>query len=510
MEKCGDISEQDIESPIVFDTTILGKSITGPLKFIDKIISTCGLLIFISSAVASEPTGEEETLHFLDQRYEQIADIAQSLWDYAEMGYQEEQSSRLLQETLKAQGFKIERGVAKIPTAFVASWGKGKPVIGILAEFDALPGISQAAIPVRQAIEGKAAGHACGHNLFGAGSVGAAIAVKQWLENTGGKGTIRLYGTPAEEGGSGKVYMVREGLFDDVDFALHWHPDSANSASAIITLANRSAKFRFHGVSAHAASAPQYGRSALDGVEAFNHMVNMMREHIPQEARIHYVITSGGSAPNVVPDYAEVFYYVRHPTAKGVQEIWTRLENAAQGGALGTGTEVDWEIIHGNYPLLINEKLARMVNEKLQFVGGVTYNEAEQAFAEKIYATLQGEPYLPLGSESVIQPYEVIQDYGSTDVGDVSVTVPTVGLNTATFVPGTFLHSWQAVAAGGMSIGYKGAHVASKVLALTAIELFENPTLRKAARKEFEQRRGNDFIYKPLLGNREPPLDYRK
>lgn len=480
------------------------------LKKVYKVTFILGLItLFPYCSYAINPIDQKNTLHFLDQRYEQTANIAKALWDYAEVGYQEEQSSRLLQETLEAEGFKIEKGVAKIPTAFVASWGKGKPVIGILAEFDALPGINQSATPVRQIIEGKAAAHACGHNLFGAGSVGAAIAVKNWLESTGGKGTIRLYGTPAEEGGSGKVYMVRDGLFDDVDFALHWHPDSANSASAITTLANRSAKFRFHGISAHAASAPQHGRSALDGVEAFNHMVNMMREHIPQEARIHYVITNGGSAPNVVPDFAEVFYYVRHPSAKGVQTIWARLENAAQGAALGTGTEVDWEIIHGNYPLLINEKLAQMVNEKLQFVGGINYNESERAFAKKVYATLQ-DPYLPLGSESEIQPYEVIQDYGSTDVGDVSVTVPTVGLNTATFVPGTSLHSWQAVAAGGMSIGYKGAHLASKVLALTAIELFENPALRKAAREEFEHRRGNDFIYSPLLGNRSPPLNYRK
>jgi len=458
---------------------------------------------------AEAETEKEETLRFLEQRYDQIAGIAHSLWEYAELGYQEKHSSALLQEALKAEGFKIQKGVANIPTAFVASWGTGTPVIGILAEYDALPGINQAAKPVREKIEGKASAHACGHNLFGAGSAGAVIAVKHWLENTGSKGTIRLYGTPAEEGGSGKVYMVREGLFDDVDFALHWHPDSANAASAVSTLANRSAKFRFHGVSAHASLAPERARSALDGVEAFNHMVNMMREHIPQEARIHYVITNGGNTPNVVPDFAEVYYYVRHSEAKKVRKIWQRVENAARGAALGTGTEVDWEIVHGNHPLLINETLSRMVDEKLRIVGGVNYNKAEQAFAEKIHATLES-PAQPLGNESKVQPYDIIQDYGSTDVGDVSVTVPTVGLGTATFVPGTSLHSWQAVAAGGMSIGYKGAHVASKVLTLAAIELFENPILRSTAQEEFEQRRGSNFVYIPLLGNRDPPLDYRK
>ena len=353
------------------------------------------------------------------------------------------------------------------------------------------------------------AGHACGHNLFAAGSTTAAIAIKDWLEETGTPGRIRLYGTPAEEGGSGKVYMVRAGLFDDVDIALHWHAGDRNSAAARTTLANRSAKFRFHGLSAHAAGAPEKGRSALDGVEAFDMMVNMMREHVPQDARIHYVITSGGAAPNVVPDFAEVFYYVRHPTADGVEAIWTRLEDAARGAALGTGTTVDWEIIHGNNPLLVNETLAKMMDEKLREVGGVTYDAEEEAFAEAIYATLT-TPTLPLGSESEVQPYEVSLGYGSTDVGDVSYAVPTVGLNTATWVPGTPAHSWQAVAASGTSIGHKGTQVASKTLTLAAIELFTNPKLREAARKEFDDKRGPDYQYKSLLGDRDPPLDYRK
>ena len=390
----------------------------------------------------------------------------------------------------------------------MATHGDGGPVIAILAEFDALPGINQDAIPSRLPIDGKTAGHACGHNLFGAGSVGAAIAIKHWLEETGTPGTIRLVGTPAEEGGSGKVYMVREGLFDDVDIALHWHAGDRNSAAARTTLANRSAKFRFRGISAHAAGAPDKARSALDGVEAFNHMINLMREHVPQETRIHYVITSGGNAPNVVPDFAEVFYYVRHPEAVTVRAIWDRVEEAARGAALGTGTEVDWEIIHGNHPLLVNETLAKMMDEKLRQVGGVTYTDYEQTFAEQIYATLD-RPSLPLGSESEIQPYSVDLGYGSTDVGDVSIAVPTVGLSTATWVPGTSAHSWQSTAASGMTIGYKGAQVAAKTLTLAAIELFENEGLRRAAREEFDRRRGGDFHYEALLGDRPPPLDYR-
>lgn len=457
---------------------------------------------------ATPQTGAELLAKFAPDS-EQISRVSRALWDYAELGYLETKSSTLLQDELRQAGFKVESGVAGIPTAFVASWGSGGPVIGILAEFDALPGINQDATPERAPVEGKNAGHACGHNLFGAGSLGAAIAVKKWLEETGTPGIIRLYGTPAEEGGSGKVYLVRAGLFKDVEVALHWHPDDKNTAAAETTLANRSAKFRFTGVSAHAAAAPENGRSALDGVESFNMMVNMMREHVPQDARIHYVITKGGSAPNVVPDGAEVFYYVRHPNAEGLKSIWARVENAARGAALGTGTKVEWEIIHGNHPLLVNETLAKMVDTKLRAVGGVAYSKEEEAFAKKLYASFD-KPRGALGDEKTIKPYEKSMSYGSTDVGDVSMAVPTVGFSTAAWVPGTSAHSWQSTAAGGMTIGYKGASNAAKVLTLTAIELYQNPALRAEARKEFDAARGAKFKYEALLGDRKPPLDYRK
>lgn len=478
------------------------------MRPIMPLLSTCLLAACITGPAWPE-SRDAKLIKQVDERAEQTANLSDQIWDWAEVGYQEEKSSALLQQTLKVEGFDVKAGVAGIPTAFVAEYGTGGPVIAILAEFDALPGINQAATADREEREGKGAGHACGHNLFGAGSTEAAIAIKNWLEETGTPGRIRLYGTPAEEGGSGKVYMVRAGLFEDVDIALHWHPGDQNSAAAETSLANRSAKFRFHGLSAHAAGAPEKGRSALDGVEAFDMMVNMMREHVPQDARIHYVITSGGSAPNVVPDFAEVFYYVRHPSADGVEAIWTRLEDAARGAALGTGTTVDWEVIHGNNPLLVNERLAKMMDSKLREVGGVTYNAEEEDFAEKIYATLT-TPELPLGSESDVQPFKVSLGYGSTDVGDVSYAVPTVGLSTATWVPGTPAHSWQAVAASGTSIGHKGTQVAAKTLTLAAIELFTNEKLRKAAREEFEAARGADYEYKSLLGDRDPPLDYRK
>lgn len=466
---------------------------------------SCG---FLSSFSSAEPE-PDDIMGFIDQRYTQTADLAQALWDYAELGYQEQKSSQLLQQALTTESFELDAGVAGMPTAFVASWGEGKPVIALLAEYDALPGISQQAVASRQIVEGKTSAHACGHNLFGAGSVSAAIALKHWLEKTGRSGTIRLYGTPAEEGGSGKAYLIRGGLFKDVDFALHWHPHDHNAVIGASTLANRSAKFRFRGVSAHAAAAPEQARSALDGVEAFNIMVNIMREHIPQAARIHYVITRGGEAPNVVPNFAEVYYYARHPEVKALKKLWQRIENAARGAALGTGVEVDWEIIHGNYPVLVNESLAQMMDEQLRALGGVHYNVTEKNFAEKIAQTLTNVR-LALGSEVNIQSYAVKQVFGSTDVGDVSAAVPTVGVNIATFVPGTSLHSWQAVAAGGMSIGHKGTQLAAKVLTLSAIEIFTNENLQRAAREEFLQKRGAGFVYQPLMGNREPPLDYRK
>lgn len=462
-----------------------------------------------SAPVLADNSDNRASLTDMEPGYERTAAVARQLWEWAELGYLENRSSDLLQSHLTEAGFEIEEGIAGIPTAFMAEWGEGGPVIAILAELDALPGINQDALPTRAPISGKGAGHACGHNLFGAGSLSAAIEVKNWLEATGTPGRIRLYGTPAEEGGSGKVYITRAGFFDDVDIAIHWHADDENSASASSSLANRSAKFRFHGVSAHAAGAPERGRSALDGVEAFNMMVNMMREHVPQDARIHYVITSGGVAPNVIPDFAEVFYYVRHPDPSGVEAIWGRLEDAARGAALGTGTTVDWEVIHGNNPLLVNETLARAMHEKLIEVGGITYTDDEQAFAEEIRQSMP-DARLPLGSEEVVQPFNTSLGYGSTDVGDVSYAVPTVGLRTATWVPGTSAHSWQAVAASGMSIGFKGAHQASKTMTLMAIELFENEELREAARVEFDAARGPDYVYQSLLGDREPPLDYRK
>ncbi len=447
-------------------------------------------------------------LEQLDQKSEQYGQIAQEIWNLAEMGYQEEKSSALLQKTLADAGFTIKTGVAGIPTAFTAEYGSGSPIIGIMGEYDALPGLSQQAVSEKKSA-GKAAGHACGHHLFGTASTAAAIATKDWLVANKMEGTIRFYGTPAEEGGSGKVFMVREGLFNDVDVALHWHPGAQNAASAGAALANKSAKFRFYGISAHAAASPEMGRSALDGIEAMNMMVNMMREHIPEKARIHYVITDGGKAPNVVPDFAEVYYYARHNTRDVVIEIFDRIVKAAEGAALGTGTTMDYEMIGGTHELLPNLTLQKLMHDNLSKIGGMDYTSEEKVFADKIAISL-GQEGANVTTAKSIQPYKTeAKAFGSTDVGDVSFTVPTVGMSAATWVPGTPAHSWQAVAAGGTSIGNKGMMIAAKTLTLTAIDLFKNKDLISDAKKEFDERRGADFKYIPLLGDRAPALDYR-
>jgi aminobenzoyl-glutamate utilization protein B len=305
--------------------------------------------------------------------------------------------------------------------------------------------------------------------------------------------------------------MVREGLFNDVDVVLHWHPSAQNNASAGSSLANKSGKFRFYGVASHAAGSPEKGRSALDAVESMNYMVNMLREHVPSETRLHYVITSGGEAPNVVPAFAEVYYYVRHPNRAEVKSIWERVEKAAQGAALGTGTRVEQEVIGGVYDLLPNETLAKLMDNNLRHVGGYTYSPDEKQFAEKIQKTFSG--VIPAADRAAtVEEFEIGTTPlgGSTDVGDVSWVVPTTGLGTATWVPGTSAHSWQAVAAGGMSIGHKGMIVAAKTLALTIIDLFTAPDKIRSAQQEFTGRRGKNFKYESLLGERKPALDYRK
>ena len=456
-------------------------------------------------------TSKPDVLRRIDETKSVYEGIAMKIWNYAEVGYHEVKSSALLQEQLRKEGFTVQAGVAGIPTAFVATYGSGSPVVGVLAEFDALPGVSQEAIPERKERAGVLAGHACGHNLFGTASAESAVAVKDWMEATGQKGTIRVYGTPAEEGGAGKVYLVRAGLFKDVDAVVHWHPADRNGITMMPSLANKSGKFRFRGLASHAAASPERGRSALDGVEAMDHMVNMMREHVPDSTRIHYVITHGGEAPNVVPAFAEVYYYVRSPNREIVASVWERVEKAATGAALGTGTKVEWEITGGVYDLLPNEVLGRVMQENLNAVGGVTYTPEERAFALKLGQTVIGTAGAP-ETAALVQPFNANpprEGGGSTDIGDVSWAVPTVGLRAASFAPGTPGHSWQAAACSGTTLGLKGMNVAAKTMAGTIIDLYTTPGVIANAKEELEKRRGSGFIYSALLGDRQPALNYR-
>jgi len=444
----------------------------------------------------------------INQHQRQYEDIAMKIWELAEVGYQEYESSKLLIDSLKGHGFEITEGVADIPTAFIAEYGAGYPTVAILGEFDALPGVSQSSSPYRENGSNEDAGHACGHHLFGAGSAWSAVAVKDWMKNNNINGTIRFYGTPAEEGGSGKVYMARSGLFDDVDIVLHWHPGSVNHARPRTSNANKSVKIKYKGISAHAASAPHKGRSALDGVEALNMMTNLMREHIPQESRMHYVITKGGLAPNVIPEEAEVYYYIRHPDKDVVEELFLRVIKAAEGAAMGTETQMSYEVMHGNYSLMPNDTLQKIMHKNLENRGGIKYSDAEAEYAKTIMKSFIDNDS-EIGDQEEVLNYKITHGYGSTDVGDVSWLVPTAGARIATWVPGTSAHSWQAVASGGMSIGLKGTKLAVQILTDTAKAIYLDPGIADEAKKELAERTGEDFEYIPLLGNRNPPLDYR-
>ena len=479
-----------------------------------KLFFFIAALFFVFNASAQKNSNinvinnlKKEAIDNIQNGYITYKNIALDIWGFAEVGYKEVKSTALLQSTLKSNGFNVEAGAADIPTAFVATYGSGQPVIAILAEYDALPGISQDSAVNKTPLANKNSGHACGHHLFGTGSVAAGIAIKKLLTDGKIKGTIKVFGTPAEEGGSGKVYMVREGLFKDVDIVIHWHPSDNNSIIYTSALANKSAKFRFYGIAAHASASPEKGRSALDGVESMDYMVNMMREHIPQETRIHYVITNGGKAPNVVPDFAEVYYYVRNPERANTVSIFDRVVKAAEGAAMGTGTKMDYEIIGGTHDLLINKTLAQNMQGNLEKVGGVNYTAKEIQFSKDLEKSfLSAAPgYV---EAATVKPLHIEKNQGSTDVGDVSYAVPTVGLETATWVPGTAAHSWQAVACGATDIGIKGMMVAAKTMALTAIDLFTNPELIKKAKEEFTISKGN-YKYKALLGDRKPALNYR-
>lgn len=443
----------------------------------------------------------------IKKREQESWQMAKKIWGWAEPGYQEKQSAKLLADRLAKAGFKVERGVAKIPTAFVATIGTGPPVIAIMGEYDALPGLSQEAVPFKKPRQETSYGHGCGHHLFGVAAMSAAIALAEQIKAGKIKGTLKFYGCPAEEGGSARVFMVREGLFKGCDIALHWHPSSRTSAGVRTNLARIAVKFRFRGKAAHAAGAPELGRSALDAVALTNHAAELLREHTPDFTRIHHVITAGGGAPNVVPDFAEVFYYVRHPNAEVVRKVYKRLLKCAQAGALATETKLEVYYLGGTVQMIPNQTLAKIALANLKKLNDIKYDAEETKFALRLKETLANKP--PLECVSRIVEVTGGISKGSTDVSDVSWVVPTGGFTTACWIPGTPAHSWQATAAGGTTIGKKGMQLAARVLAATAWDLYHNPALITAAKAEFRRRLNGRTYRNLLIPGQQPPLDYR-
>ncbi len=448
---------------------------------------------------------------FIDEKRSEFIDMSNKIWDYAEMRFIEHQSAELLAAYLEAEGFAVERGIAGMPTAFVASYGNGHPVVALLGEFDALAGLSQASgIAEQQPLAAGESGHGCGHNLLGVGALAAAIAAKRLLVEHGLTGTVRYYGCPGEEGGSGKAFMAREGAFDDVDAALTWHPFANNGIMSVSTLANIQAYFRFHGRSAHAASSPHLGRSALDAVELMNVGVNYLREHIVQEARVHYAVTNtGGTSPNVVQAEAEVLYLIRAPKMDQVQEIYNRVINIARGAALMTDTTCDVVFDKACSNFIPNQALETHLHANFQAVGTPAFDDADLALARAMQGTLSASDIkgdLKMATDftgkehraavlaalqdkvlsDVILPYAFCSSQlaGSTDVGDVSWVTPTAQVIVACQAFGTPMHTWQAVAQSATSLGHKGMLTAAKVLGRTVIDLLQQPQIIVQAKQE--------------------------
>jgi aminobenzoyl-glutamate utilization protein B len=439
----------------------------------------------------------------IDARRADLVSLADQVWAFAETALRETRSAALLADYAEKQGLRVERGVAGMPTAFVASYGQGRPVIAVLGEYDALPGLSQKAVPERAVLAQGAPGHGCGHNLFGAASLGAAIAVKELLAAGKLSGTVRYYGTPAEEAIGGKVYMAREGLFRDVDVALAWHPADRTRADMRSGQALADMIVEFKGRTAHAAFDPWNGRSAVDALELFTHGVNMMREHVKPTVRMHYAILEGGDVPNVVPDHAKVWIWARDFERKGVDEVVAWLRQAAQGAALMAGVEGKLTVQAGDYEILVNEAGARLLDANLRWVGPITYTPEEDRFARELQTSAG---VAPVGMDSAIVSLEgQEQEGGSTDVGDVSWNVPTLHVSVTTAPRGVPWHAWPVVAAGGMSIGHKGMVLAAKTLAATMVDLLDDPAARDAVRTEFA-RKTQGLVYKPYVPDGPPPV----
>ncbi len=446
------------------------------------------VLLLAAAAPAKPDPAKQAAMAWIDQNTDTLKRVNKAVWDYAEVGLAETRSAKEHVDLLRANGFEIQAGVAGMPTAFVASYGSGRPMIGILAEYDALPGTSQDTVPTRSERPGVDAGHACGHSIFGTASNGAAIAVKQAIEAGLIKGTVRLYGTPAEETGIGKTYMLREGMFKDADVILTWHAADRTTSAYDYSKANVSVKFRFKGLPAHASAAPYDGKSALDAVELMNVGANYMREHVKEDTRIHYVITNGGGQPNVVPPVAEVWYYLRANKHADVELHYEWLKQIAQGAALMTRTTLEEIRVDADmHEVLPNRALSELIQKNLEWVGAPKFSDDEKAFARQTQEPLGRKLEQALSETVEPMPAEPTQGVASTDVGDISWFVPVGQLTVASFTFGAPFHSWQVVACTGTTIGEKAMLVAAKALAGTAVELYRDPALIAKAQADFKK-----------------------
>ena len=467
-------------------------------------------LLLIPALPTTPPDGDvktkREAVALVEKRAQDLISLSDQVWSLAETALRETRSAAVLADYAEKQGFRVTRGVAGMPTAFIAEYGSGRPIIGIMGEYDALPGLSQKAEPTRTPLLANAPGHGCGHNLFGAASLGAAAAIKDLIDQKKLTGTVRFYGTPAEESVGGKVYLAREGAFKDVDVMLVWHPSDRTVADNGSSQAIVDFVVEFRGRTAHAAFDPWNARSAADAVEAFTHGVNLLREHVRPTVRMHYTVQRAGDVPNVVPDYAKVWMWVRDSKTAGIGPVLDRVKEIAEGAAKIAGVESTLTIQAGDYEILVNHTGARLLDRNLKWLGPITYTAEEQAFAKAIQRAVSipergvvGEP------QPLKDPAPTAPDGGSTDVGDVSWIVPTLHFSATTGVWDSPWHAWPVVATGGMSIGHKGMLHAAKTIAVTAVDLFQDPKLREAIRAEFaEQTKG--FVYKPWIPDGPPPV----
>jgi aminobenzoyl-glutamate utilization protein B len=472
----------------------------------------------------------QEIITWLDQNQSQYIAIADQIWHNPELAWKEFKASRLQADLLEKEGFSIRWDIGGIQTAFIAEWGQGRPILGFIGEYDALPGLSQKLQPIQEPIKEGQPGHGCGHNLLGTGAVASAVAVQKWLQSNGQPGTVRYYGCPAEEEGGAKVFMAQSGAFNDLDAALNFHPGKVNMPTKGVAVGIQALYYRFKGRTAHAGGSPHEGRSALDAVELMNIGVNYLREHVKSDVRMHYIITQGGKAPNIVPEMAEVYYYLRAAKPDTLASVIERVQKVAEGAALMT--ETSFEIRHeiGYSPLLSNHYLADLQYQAMQAIGPIQFTPQEIGFAQQVNNGFPGtnadhmdnliEHYkpsrenaaifdrsrdLPLVGDNFPALDENVIATGSTDVGDLSQIVPVSMLATACFPTGCPGHSWGNVAAAGMSIGHKGMLHAAKIMALTAVELYSNPQHLVEIRQEFERAMKNKKYVPAIPEKLRPP-----